>query len=62
MVERYIKEYANACAKEIKNNDSLKNNIKNRIIAKINKVVKLRDRGQITIDEAIKMILERYLE
>lgn len=35
-------------------------NIKNKIVTKINKAVKLRDRGLITADEAIKIILERY--
>lgn len=60
MVERYIKEYANACKRAIKENDLMGSNAKNKAIEKINKAVKLRDRGLITADEAIKIILERF--
>lgn len=60
MAERYIKEYANDCIREIKENDLMKSNVKNKTIEKINKAVKLRDRGLITADEAIKIILERF--
>lgn len=60
MAERYIKEYANNCKREIEENNLIGNNIKNKAVAKINKAVKLRDRGLITADEAIKIILERF--
>ena len=60
MVERYIKEYANACKKEIASNTEMKDSVKDHAIEVINKAVKMRDRGLITADEAIKMILERY--
>lgn len=60
MVERYIKEYANACIREIEENDLMKSNVKNKAIEKIDKAVKLRDRGVIAADEAIKTILERF--
>lgn len=60
MVEKYIKEYANACKRKIEESNLMAINIKNKIVTKINKAVKLRDRGLITADEAIKIILERY--
>lgn len=60
MAERYIKEYANACIREIEGNDLMKSNVKNKAIEKIDKAVKLRDRGVIAADEAIKTILERF--
>ena len=62
MVERYIREYANACKKEIEGNTEMKDSVKDHAIEVINKAVKMRDRGLITVDEAIKMILERYKE
>ena len=60
MAERYIKEYANDCKRKIEGNNLMGSNVKNKTIAKINKAVKLRDKGLITADEAIKIILERY--
>lgn len=60
MVERYIKEYANDCKRKIEENNLMWSNVKNKAIAKINKAVKLRDKGLITADEAIKIILERF--
>ena len=60
MAERYIKEYANDCMRKIEENNLMGSNVKNKAIAKINKAVKLRDKGVITADEAIKIILERF--
>ena len=60
MAERYIKEYANDCKRKIEENNLIRINLKNKIIAKINKAVKLRDKELITADEAIKIILERF--
>lgn len=60
MEERYIKEYANDCKRKIEENNLIRSNLKNKIIAKINKAVKLRDKELITADEAIKIILERF--
>lgn len=62
MVERYIKEYANACKRKIEENNLMASNEKNNAAEKINKAVNLRDRGLITADEAIKIILERYAD
>lgn len=60
MAERYIKEYANDRMRKIEENNLMGSNVKNKAIAKINKAVKLRDKGVITADEAIKIILERF--
>ena len=60
MAERYIKEYANDCKSTIEANDLMGSNLKNKAVAKINKAVKLRDKGLITADEAIRIILERF--
>lgn len=60
MAERYIEEYANDCKRKIEENNLIGSNLKNKIIAKINKTVKLRDKELITADEAIKIILERF--
>lgn len=62
MVERYIKEYADDCKRKIEENNLMRSNVKNKAIAKINKAVKLRDKGLIPADEAIKIILERFEE
>lgn len=60
MAERYIKEYANDWKRKIEENDLMGSNLKNKAVAKINKAVKLRDKGLITADEAIRIILERF--
>lgn len=60
MIERYIKEYANACKKEIKGNSLMSNENKTKAISVVDKAVKLRDKGLITADGAIKIILERF--
>jgi hypothetical protein len=56
-MERFIKEYASHKIKDITNNELMKKELKNDTIDKINKVLKLRVRGLITIDETIKVIL-----
>lgn len=60
MVERYIKEYASACKKKLKEYPEVCEEYKNQVVAKIDKTVNLRNRGLITADEAIKIILERF--
>ena len=62
MAERYIEEYANDCKRKIEKNNLMGSKVKNKTIAKINKAIKLRDKGLITADEAIKIILERFEE
>lgn len=60
MVERYIKEYANACKKEMKQNGLIQEDIKHRAERIIDDALKFKDNGLITADEAVKMILERF--
>ena len=57
-MERFIKEYANYKIKDINNNQIMIKEVKNEKIDKINKVLRLRKNGLITIDETIKIILE----
>lgn len=60
MVERYIKEYANACKREIEENALMEISEKSKAVHKIDKAVVHRNFGAITADEAIRMILERF--
>lgn len=57
-MERYIKEYANAKIKRIKSNILMQKPLKETAINQINNALKIRERGLITIDETIKVILE----
>ena len=57
-MERFIKEYANYKMKDIESNGLIVKEIKNKKIDRINKSLKLKENGLITIDEAIKTILE----
>lgn len=56
-MERFIKEYANYKKGSIKNSDLMKEEYKNNIITKIDKVLAAREKGLITIDETIRYIL-----
>ncbi|MDY2606898.1 MAG: hypothetical protein SOV90_03060 [Lachnospiraceae bacterium] len=62
MVERYIREYANACRAGIKNYDLMKEEYKEKANRAIDNALKAREKGLITADEAIKIILERFAE
>ena len=57
-VERFIKEYANYKKNEYKSNTLMKEGLKYKAITKIDNVLLLKKRGLITVDEAIKSILE----
>lgn len=57
-MERYIKEYANARIKELKDNQLMQSQYKYLIFDKIMKALELRAMGLITINETIKAILE----
>lgn len=57
-MERYIKEFASARIKEVKTNDLIQENIKKSIINQIEYALKYREKGIITANETIKMILE----
>lgn len=57
-MERYVREYAKARIKDAKDNQLMRDDIKNLITEKIERAMYLRMRGIITANEAIKMILE----
>ena len=59
-MERFIKEYANTKIKEINANKLMQIGYKKQTIEKINKALNLRSNYLITIDEAIKVILEAW--
>ena len=56
-MERFIIEYANYRKNNLKANDLMKNEYKAGSIDKIDSALKLKERGLITSDETIKMIL-----
>jgi hypothetical protein len=56
-MERFIKEYANYQMKNYEQNTLMQQKYKNEKISKINKALTMREKGFITIDETIKMIL-----
>jgi hypothetical protein len=56
-MERYIKEYANAKIKEIRQCKLMNSQYKKRIIERINKALYLRNKEMIAADEAIEAIL-----
>lgn len=55
-MKRFIKEYANYKLKDINSNDLMQEQFKKEKIAEINKIVKYRKSGLITIDEAMNAI------
>ena len=59
-VERFITEYANSRKRNIIANDLMKENFKADAIAKIDGAVRARERGIITVDETIRLILECF--
>lgn len=59
-MKRFILEYANYKIKDIKNNSLMREDIKIEAIAKIERVLKLEKIGFMTVDEAIKSILNCF--
>jgi len=57
-MERFITEYAKYKKNYYRNNNLMKNEYKDESIDKIDKVLKLRERGLITINETMKIITE----
>ena len=57
-MERYIQEYASSKLADVKKNRLMREFCKDEAIGKIEKALSMRERGLITVDEAIKMILE----
>ena len=59
-VERFITEYANSRKRNIIANDLMRENFKADAITKIDGAVRARERGLITVDETIRLILECF--
>jgi|GEM_PF-7040256 hypothetical protein len=57
-MERFIKEYANYQMKNYKQNTLMQKKYKDEKISKINKALAMREKGFITVDETIKVILD----
>lgn len=57
-IEPYIKQYAKAKKKAILNNELMGEIIKQNGVKNIDKAIKFRERGLITVDECIKMIAD----
>lgn len=55
-MERFIKEYANYKIKEYTDNDLMKQEIKDKKIWLINNILRQKEKGLITVDEAIYLI------
>ena len=60
MVEKFIKDYAEVRKNDILVDDFISDEIRKKAIEKIDKTLKLRERGYITRDEAISMILHCF--
>ncbi len=60
MVEKFIKDYAEVKKNEIKINTEIRNEIKEIAIKNIDKAVSFRERGIITRDEAISIIVNCF--
>jgi len=57
-MERFIKEYANYKKKSYQRNTLLQQEYKDEALNRIDKALKSKERGLITVDEAIRIILE----
>lgn len=57
-VERFIKEYANYKKNFICSCELMKTEYKEKALSKIDNVIKAKEKGLITVDETIKLILE----
>ena len=60
MVEKFIKDYADVRKNDILVDDFISKDIREKAIEKIDKTLKFRERGIITRDEAISMILNCF--
>ena len=59
-VERFLKEYASYKKEVIKNNELIKSDIKENALFKIDKVLSLKEKGFITVDEALKIMIDAF--
>lgn len=60
MVEKFIQDYAEVKKNDILVDDFISKEIKEKAIKEIDKTLKLRERGFITRDEAILMIVSCF--
>ena len=59
-IPRFMKEYANHIKQSISNSELMEKEIKEKAIAKVNKVLQLTEEGFITIDEGMKLIMNCF--
>lgn len=59
-MERFLKEYANYQKSTFVDNRLMISEIKERAVATIDRALKAHDRGLITVDETIRMILNPF--
>lgn len=62
MLERFVKDYAEVKKSDILKNDFITEEMQVKAVTKINKILRLRNRGYITIDEAMLAILHCFEE
>lgn len=59
-MERFIKEYANYTKSCIIHNDLMKQDIKQKALERIEKSIKARENGLITINETMECIMNCF--
>ena len=59
-IPRFIKEYASYTKKSVFNSKSMNDEIKQKSIKNIDKALHLTEKGLITIDEGMKLILNCF--
>lgn len=57
---RFLKEYANHKKQSITNNELMQEKYKEKGVSNIDKALKAYEKGLITIDESMKMILDCF--
>ena len=61
-IPRFMKEYASYTKKSIFNSELMMDEIKQKAIVKIDKALQLTEKGLITIDEGMKLIVNCFEE
>lgn len=61
-IPRFMKEYASYTKKSIFNSELMMDEIKQKTIVKIDKALQLTEKGLITIDEGMKLIVNCFEE
>ena len=59
-IPRFMKEYASYAKQSISNSKLMEKEIREKAIAKIDKVLQLTEEGFITIDEGMKLIMNCF--